>query len=254
MSWHFSRALVEEYSQDTSLDGEQSALSNTSHTQLLYSSSDRMMEFCRRSPSGMTCEHLTDAHGEAVLTWFLAGFPARTFPQQAEAEASRANVPASGKRWRESFARWDHASSTWKTPRSLPLAGLMSSSVTWPRWGSMRNGVCFRRRRPARGIYGKESGSWLPTIGKNEFKGAGRNGFVGSREYRGAKMSEGLRTCAEDPIYLTPSFAEYVMGWPIMWTELAPLETDKFQQWLSAHGKNYQQECEPSPFEGGGEE
>ena len=127
MSWHFSRALVEAYSQDTSSDGEQSAPSNTNPMPLLYSSSDRMMDFCRRSRSGMTCEPLTDALGEGLLTWFLEGFPVRTFPQRDEATASQANAPASGKRWRESFAKWDRDSSSWKIPHSLPLAGLMSS-------------------------------------------------------------------------------------------------------------------------------
>ena len=31
-------------------------------------------------------------------------------------------------------------------------------------------------------------------------------------------------------------FAEQAMGWPITWTELRPLEMDKFQQWQRAHG------------------
>ena len=37
---------------------------------------------------------------------------------------------------------------------------------------------------------------------------------------------------------LNPDFAEWLMGWPIGWTGLAPLETGKFQQWLNSHGKS----------------
>ncbi len=203
-----------------------------------YEYSDKMRAFCILSRSGMTCEPLTGSLGEAVLTWFLEDFLAPTSaPQDVEPE-SQAKRRGSGRKWRGSFAKFDPATSSWRIPHCLPLVGSMSFSATWPRWGMMRNGVCYRRRKPARGICAKESGSWLPTVGKNEFKGAGRNMFRGSPVFRGAKMSEGLRTCADDPIYLHPSFAEYVMGWPIMWTELAPLETGRFQQWLSAHGKN----------------
>jgi hypothetical protein len=34
----------------------------------------------------------------------------------------------------------------------------------------------------------------------------------------------------------TPAHWEFVMGWPIGWTDLQPLETDKFRQWLLLHG------------------
>ena len=88
-----------------------------------------------------------------------------------------------------------------------------------------------------RGICVKESGWWLPTVCKNEGKGSGRTRFIGSDEYRGSKMSEGLRICETDPIYLNPSFAEAMMGWPIGWTELAPLAMDRFQRWLELHGR-----------------
>ena len=33
-------------------------------------------------------------------------------------------------------------------------------------------------------------------------------------------MSEGLRTCESDPIYLHPDFAENKMMYPFMWTGL----------------------------------
>jgi DNA (cytosine-5)-methyltransferase 1 len=59
--------------------------------------------------------------------------------------------------------------------------------------------------------------------------------YLGSPEYRGAKMSEGLRTCETDPIYLNPLFAELTMMWPLGWTDLKPLETAKFQEWQQQH-------------------
>ena len=35
---------------------------------------------------------------------------------------------------------------------------------------------------------------------------------------------------------LNPAWVEWLMGWPISWTESAPLETAKFQQWCRSHG------------------
>lgn len=31
---------------------------------------------------------------------------------------------------------------------------------------------------------------------------------------------------------------EWLMGWPIGWTALEPLETAKFRQWCASHGKH----------------
>jgi hypothetical protein len=36
---------------------------------------------------------------------------------------------------------------------------------------------------------------------------------------------------------LNPEWVEWLMGWPLGWTDLKPLETDRFQQWLDSHGK-----------------
>lgn len=69
----------------------------------------------------------------------------------------------------------------------------------------------------------------IPTVGANEYKGSGRARYRGSPEYRGAKASEGLRTSSADPIYLTPSFAEWMMNFPIGSSGLKPLATDKTQ-------------------------
>ncbi len=35
---------------------------------------------------------------------------------------------------------------------------------------------------------------------------------------------------------MNPEWIEWWMGWPVGWTELRPLETDKFRQWSRSHG------------------
>jgi hypothetical protein len=36
---------------------------------------------------------------------------------------------------------------------------------------------------------------------------------------------------------LQPAFVEWMMGWPIGWTDLRPLEMDRFRQWWQQHGR-----------------
>ena len=36
---------------------------------------------------------------------------------------------------------------------------------------------------------------------------------------------------------LNPTWVEWLMGWPLEWTDLKPLATDKYPQWLRSHGK-----------------
>jgi len=35
---------------------------------------------------------------------------------------------------------------------------------------------------------------------------------------------------------LNPTWVEWLMGWPIGWTDLNALETDKFLTWPHSHG------------------
>jgi hypothetical protein len=39
---------------------------------------------------------------------------------------------------------------------------------------------------------------------------------------------------------LNPNWVEWLMGWPIGWTDLQPLAMDKYRTWLELHG-NYSQ-------------
>jgi hypothetical protein len=85
MSWLFSQALVEEYSEASSLDGEQSAQSSGNHTQQAYCAPDKMTAFSKLSRFGMTYKPLTATHGEALLMSYLAAFRAKTSPQRGGA-------------------------------------------------------------------------------------------------------------------------------------------------------------------------
>jgi hypothetical protein len=66
-----------------------------------------------------------------------------------------------------------------------------------------------------------------PTAG-NSHSGGRLDEFGGSTNpFRGTEIGR---------LPLNPCWVEELMGWPLGWTDLKPLETDKFQQWQHSHG------------------
>jgi hypothetical protein len=185
----------------------------------------------------MTCEPSTASRGADSLTLCAADSPAKTSALRDAEPELKERVAGCGQRWRESFAKFDRASRSWKIRQLWLFADLEESLAIWPKWGWMHDGECLDVATPEGCTNEIESGYLhLPTNGKNETKGSSRKRFRNSADFRGAKMSEGLRTSFNDPIYTTPRFAERMMDWPTNWTRLQPLETGKFQAWLRSHG------------------
>ena len=121
------------------------------------------------------------------------GFPCTDISCAGKAQASTEKPLDSGKRWRELSVKYDHATSSWKTPQcSYRPEGLKAgwskwyalysgrygsatrlfcesgqtsseSSVTLPKWGTMRNGVLSELTTQALPIFENESGSTHPT-------------------------------------------------------------------------------------------
>lgn len=176
-----------------------------------------------------------EGHGEDLSMSSLEDSLAKTYPSQGKGPESKVIDQGCGAKWRESFAKLIPSTRSWKTAQHSLFEDLELSLGIWPRWGSMRNGECFHAEMSAAFTYGSESGLSLPTTGANEWKGSQKKRYSGSPDFRGAKMSEGLRTCESDPIYLNPSFAELVMMFPSGWSDLRPLEMRKFHEWQQQH-------------------
>ena len=300
MSWLFSQALVAEYSEATSWDGAPSAPLSVMPTQHKFWRNDKTMEPSKLSQFGLTCAVLTEDHGEALLTWFRADSRARTYQLPGMAPASMAPDQAYGQRWRESSARYDLKSSSWKTHLCLWEEDLHWSSVTLPKWGMTRSGALFQHPTLARPISANASGLW-PTItvcGNHNQPGSSKNAGWGlssavkqwptptatlatkggrvtprksreggtlieavsartwptpqasdsnkwsnqTLEDRKAKGQQIRLSTAVSPQgcqggQLNPEWVEWLMGWPIGWTELKPLEMDKFREWQQQHSK-----------------
>lgn len=172
MAWIFSAALVRACaslpsspepaaasSPATSSATAPSAPSSGTRMPQAYSSDSKTLATYRRSRYGMTCKPLTAAHGEALLTVFLAGFHAPTSQSQAAAPASTASSPGSGASSPGWFVRWDQSGCEWRTAQRSLLGDSESFSETWPRSGLMRAGMCFPRPTAAPRIFVSGSGS-----------------------------------------------------------------------------------------------
>jgi hypothetical protein len=251
MSWLFSQALVEAFSEESFSDGEPSAPLSGNPIQQAYCAPDKMTAFCRLSRFGMTFKPLTEDRGEALLMSYLAAFPAKTFQPPEGEQESMANDQGCGEKWRGWLAKYDPDSCSWKTPQCSLLGDLDEFSETWPRWGLMRNGECWDMTTSVVNIGVNESGL-LPTPTKNLFShwssalakqsndGRRKSGVkVGSILWW--EMTEHhlrLGGIEDKKMIPDPSCGEVVMGWPMGWTELQPLEMDKFREWLRQHGEH----------------
>ena len=243
MSFTFSRALVAEYLQDGCVATAASAPLNTTRLPDQSWWPDRTTEHTRLSRFGMTCEPLTGVPGEGVLTWWLEASRVRTSvsptptERQTKATALTASAQGSGARCTASFAKFDPAELKWKTAQGCLFSGGPGSaeySQTWPSWGLMRDGECWELPAWAPPTNGTASGS-VPTPVATMSKGSSLASLTRKSGRSRARDRLDHYVMATDGGPLSPEYAEWLMGWPIGLTDLRPLETGRFQQWLQLH-------------------
>ena len=256
MSWLFSRALVEAFSEATSSGGERSAPSSGNPTPQAYLPPDRMTAFSRPSRSGMTFSPLTEDLGAAVLTWCQEVSRARTSALQEKVPALTEQDQACGPTWRGSLARFDPVTSSWRTAQPSLLEDLGESLVIWPRSGMTAAGLCWELPMLERRTSGTGSGLWptpmaadgrgssgRPAPGKQmQLVDAVRYATPTARDWRSGKASQATHAKNSRPLSeqiggsLNPTWVEWLMGWPLGWTDLKPLGTDKSRSAPQQHG------------------
>ena len=238
MSWLYSQALVEEYLGENSLDGAQSAPLNGSRIQQAYCAPDKMTGFSRLSRFGMTYKPLTQNLGRELLTLYLAGFHAKTSVPLEKVQALTESAAECGEKWRASFTKYNPNSRSWKTHQCSLLGDLEPFLETWPQWGLMQDGECWEQT-PLDLLITEPEFGWLPTPVVSDASGAGRNYPRKGRSVSSLKdyLSEQYRL-AYPPVNTT----EYMMGWPLGWTDLKPLVMDKSHCVQQPHGESSQKE------------
>jgi hypothetical protein len=93
--------------------------------------------------------------------------PARTSAWQAKGQGSQASAAAYGRSTPELLARLDLNGSSWKTSQLCLVEGSTTFLETWPRSGTMRNGIAYQLAPLALPTEGTESGLWPTPVVPN---------------------------------------------------------------------------------------
>lgn len=253
MSWHFLQEQEAASWEAICLDGAPSALLKLMPTAAVSCCVDKPMACCPSSQSGTTSAPSMDSHGEAKSTSLAEDSRVKTSAQPEKALASTVSAPDSGERWRGSFVRYSPSTSSWKTPQHSLFGGSDEFLETWPRWGSMQSGACWARTMPAHLTGARDSGFWPTPL--TAYDGRSQDAWVEAKARADEKRRNGLykKGCGSPGMMdlqravrmrsnatgrLNPRWTEWLMGWPIGWSSTAPLETDRFRQWLKLHGRH----------------
>ncbi len=271
MSWLFSQELVGAYLGDICLDGEQSVQSNGKPTQQAYLSQDKMTKYSRLSRFGMMYKPLTENLGEELLMSYLEAFPVPTFPLQETEQESKESNQECGEKWHGLLARFDQDSHLWRTVQCSLLEDLNESLQTLPQWGMTVGGELYLLPTLVQNTNENESGLSLVPTPTSSTGGANHNspstlagkrytmnlaGFAQkypSRNMWGTPKAQDSRHALRDRGKgnlgeqvsglhnggkLNPTWTEWLMGWPLEWTDLKPLVMDKSHCVPQPHGES----------------
>ena len=163
------------------------------------------------------------------LMLLLGDSPAKTSRLPDTKKDYKATGLDFGTRCFEFVARWCRATSSWKTSQTSLLesgdAGLLPSSVTWPRSGMMCNGIVFRLPQLAPSI--REIGyGLLPTPTKSDgmsmrcfsIQSQVKSQLAGHQD----RSWPSLLVISRFDLKRYCRIIESLMGYPQLWTRLAP--------------------------------
>jgi len=271
MTWHYlddnsepctySPERAAASSQTCSLDTYPSALSKLMPTRDESCLHGSATDASRDSAYGMMLRRSPGMSGADGLMWYAGDSPVRTYLPPAEAQASEASDLDCGPSSRESLAKYNPATYSWKTAQCSLLGGLMSYSETFPRWGTMRDGELYPLPTLVRRTYGNEYGFFVGTptasmshrsekfirkmLQPQEFvKKFPKSGMWPTPTTHNAKECNAPAEATRNTPTLVnvaggtlnPTWVEWLMGWPLGWTDLSVSATAKFREWQQQHG------------------
>jgi hypothetical protein len=266
MSWHFSRALVEEYSQATCSDGKLFAPLKSMDTPEAYCWRDKMTESLNLFQYGMTLQPSTENLGVELFTWFREDSRVLTSAspvQCGDARDSRDKKAGFGLNTCGSSMKFSPCSFGGKTPQNLKTLDFQKSFERWPGAGIFVDGQLlelttadFPTQENAYGfsLPTPTSRDWKDTIGMTLTRKDGKTrtdrlpmllfSCVRSADIKCKQMTntdartvwaKGLKVIIAGCQY-SPDLPEWLMGWPIGWTDCEPLAMDRFQSWQLQYG------------------
>lgn len=191
---------------------------------------------------------------QSVLMSSVGDSHAKISPRQAKVQASKAPAQGCGASTPVLLAKYDHAAQSWRTSQLCLEGDLAEFSETWPRSGTMRNGIAYQLPPLVPLTGATESGLWrIPTASEAEHGGPNMRDSKGnlhptaqvcrwptppSTMYKGSSPDSLHRKSGADRSndrldhavmarnggQLNPMWVEWLMGFPLEWTALKPSE------------------------------
>lgn len=225
-----------------------------------------------KHPSSLTCVSSSspvplESTGD-LRTWLRGDSPVKTYPRQGKVSGFLVTARGFGLRCSARLKSFGLALSSPKTPRFSALEDCRTSPKGLPAWGIASGGEFLELGTSVRRTGATECGLWPTPVARDDGKTPRAHmemkaRMKGGERYKPTSLDVmlkgvylgawpnptkpgldwkqitrgGVKTRQKSPPP-NPAWKEWLMGWPIGWTALEPLETDRFQQWLRLHGKS----------------
>ena len=218
-------------------DIPQSVLSNLNLTAEKSYSKDNETASCQSSQSGMMSAPSTaNLGGEKSMSSQVGSLAKTSVLETAMEPGSKENEADCGKKWQGSLAKYDLDTALWKTHQCLLFEDSTESLVIFPQWGIMLNGELWELAM-SEGITNDYECGLSQTYPTPCAKVTSPRGKA-AQARKGNPMDTLPNVVGGVP---HPHLSEWLMGWPIGWTDLKPLEMDKFHLWLQQHGESLEE-------------
>lgn len=226
MSWHYLRGQAAESWGGCYADGVPGALLKLMPTAVRSYYSGSATGTCLGFQSGTTCGHSTVGRGEARLMLSQVVFPVKTSALRVPVGACPASVLGWYSRCSELLQKFNLRLSSPKTYRLCVKMDSVRLSRDLLAWGMWDASDYWGLSTSAHHIKGVDYGLWLPTLRASKRSiGDSRAKTVGEDIIKGHTVGGKLI-----------ALREWLMGWPIGWSNAEPLAMDRFQLWQRLHG------------------
>ena len=237
MSWHYLRELEGESLEDICSGGEllQPLKSKITHAE--FYCNGKLMDSYLDSLSGTTFVHSMANLGQEKSMSSQEVSHVKTCLQQEKAQDLMESDQDSGEKWQGSFAKYNPDTHSLRTPQCLLFEDSTEFCAILPKWGLMLDGELWEQQTLVQSTREIESGlsptppppdNWpTPTTPS----GGGNCG--GSGAYKNA-----IKNGTHIPHSINPNLYEWLMGWPIGWTDLKPLAMGKWPFVPQQHGES----------------
>ena len=236
MSWHYLRELEGESLEDICSGGEllQPLKSKITHAE--FYCNGKLMDSYLDSLSGTISEHSMGNLGQEKSMSSQEVSPVKTCLQQEKAQDLMESDQDSGEKWQGSFAKYNPDTHSLRTPQCLLFEDSTEFCAILPKWGLMLDGELWEQQTLVQSTREIESGL-SPTPPPDNWptpttpSGGGNCG--GSGAYKNA-----IKNGTHIPHSINPNLYEWLMGWPIGWTDLKPLVMGKWPFVPQQHGES----------------